>query len=185
MPYKNPPVCSIEGCGKSVNARGWCGMHYYRFRQHGDPLAVEVRTRATCVETGCDSEAWAQGLCSKHLTRQRRHGSTDDPRPTMSQRFWLKVNKDGPVPSYRPDLGPCWIWGGASQDLGYGLFFPSRRSPVGAHRYAYLELIGPIPDGFHLDHLCRVPACVNPSHLEPVTPLENTRRGIAARKELA
>lgn len=117
-----------------------------------------------------------------HLARWKRHGSLDDPRPTVEQRFWAKVDKAGPVPPYAPSLGPCWLWLGASQELGYGLFFPERRSPLGAHRFAYQALVGPIPEGLVLDHLCRVPACVNPTHLEPVTVAENTRRGVEARR---
>ena len=46
-----------------------------------------------------------------------------------------------------------------------------------AHRYAYEELVGPIPEGLQLDHLCRNRSCVNPDHLEPVTCRENLRRG--------
>jgi hypothetical protein len=48
-----------------------------------------------------------------------------------------------------------------------------------AHRVAYELLVGPIPDGMHLDHLCRTPACVNPAHLEPVTPRVNSLRGVS------
>jgi hypothetical protein len=47
-----------------------------------------------------------------------------------------------------------------------------------AHRLVYESLVGPIPDGFHIDHLCRNTRCVCPWHLEPVTPAENVRRGI-------
>jgi len=70
----------------------------------------------------------------------------------------------------------CWVWLG-SETCGYGRF----RVPEGnllAHRYAYMKLRGPIPDGLHLDHLCRVRLCVNPAHLEPVTNKENIHRGI-------
>ncbi len=49
-----------------------------------------------------------------------------------------------------------------------------------SHRYAYEQLIGPIPAGLELDHLCRDPACVNPYHLEPVTHAENMRRSVHA-----
>jgi hypothetical protein len=52
---------------------------------------------------------------------------------------------------------------------------------MGAHRFAYLEFVGPIPDGLVLDHLCRNKKCVNPDHLEPVTNAENLRRGRVAR----
>ena len=45
-----------------------------------------------------------------------------------------------------------------------------------AHRYYYSQAKGKIPDGYHVDHLCFVPSCVNPDHLEAVTPIENERR---------
>lgn len=75
---------------------------------------------------------------------------------------------------------PCWLWNGALIQGGYGRY---QRGPKGqpAHRAYYEKLVGPIPDGLDLDHLCRVRRCVNPSHLEPVTAAENTRRGASAK----
>lgn len=70
----------------------------------------------------------------------------------------------------------CWIWTGAI-DAGYGrIKIAGRRQ--GAHRAAYEALVGPIPTGLVIDHLCRVPRCINPDHLEPVTHRENTLRGV-------
>lgn len=69
----------------------------------------------------------------------------------------------------------CWIWGGANS-RGYGMF-GFRGKVVGAHRVSYILHIGEIPEGLHLDHLCRNSLCVNPMHLEPVTSAENTYRG--------
>jgi hypothetical protein len=66
--------------------------------------------------------------------------------------------------------------------MGHGLFnlgADNDRRPVRAHRFAYENLVGEIPDGLALDHLCRNPRCVNPDHLEPVTHAENVRRGYA------
>jgi hypothetical protein len=74
----------------------------------------------------------------------------------------------------------CWIWSGAICMKGYGrIKIDGRR--VGAHRVYYERLIGPVPKGLHLDHLCRQPGCVNPAHLEPVTSRENSCRGLRAK----
>jgi hypothetical protein len=71
----------------------------------------------------------------------------------------------------------CWVWMGYTEN-GYA------RSTNGfVHREVYSLLVGPIPDGLVLDHLCRVRCCLNPDHLEPVTFLENVRRGERAQKK--
>lgn len=70
----------------------------------------------------------------------------------------------------------CWIWTSNRTAGGYGQFHFQGR-PQAAHRLAYEWMVGPIPEGLHLDHLCRVRFCVNPAHLEPVTPAVNTQRG--------
>lgn len=71
----------------------------------------------------------------------------------------------------------CWMWRGARSELGYGRFrLPDRL--VQAHRFSYEALVGPIPEGMTLDHICRNPPCVWPDHLEPVAIGENTRRGL-------
>jgi len=71
----------------------------------------------------------------------------------------------------------CWIWRGAKDGHGYGeVGFLG--GTISTHRLAYTVLVGPIPQRLELDHLCRNTACCNPAHLEPVTHLENMRRGI-------
>lgn len=70
----------------------------------------------------------------------------------------------------------CWEWLG-SRSGGYGQI-TVRRKNHRAHRLIYELLVGPIPAGKQLDHLCRNSACVNPEHLEPVTSRENTLRGV-------
>lgn len=76
-----------------------------------------------------------------------------------------------------PNSG-CWLWSGMLDRHGYGRFH-SEKGGVFAHRWAYQHFKGEIPKGLVLDHLCRVPCCVNPDHLEPVTIGENVRRGNA------
>ena len=84
--------------------------------------------------------------------------------------FWAKT-VEGP--------GGCLIWTAAKNNSGYGQFswLGGTRS---AHRVAYMAAKGPIPEGYHIDHLCRVKLCVNADHLEAVTPAENNRRMIDA-----
>lgn len=72
--------------------------------------------------------------------------------------------------------GGCWNFTGHVHRSGYGY----TGQHVYAHRYFYQELVGPIPDGLVIDHLCMNKTCVNPEHLEPVTQGENIRRARAA-----
>lgn len=70
----------------------------------------------------------------------------------------------------------CWLWTGAISTSGYPTFNPESGAKVYAHRWLYEETVGRIEPGLQLDHLCFVPTCVNPAHLEVVTPEENKRR---------
>lgn len=85
-----------------------------------------------------------------------------------TERFWAKVQGGS--------FETCWEWQ-AALVAGYGTFTPTTGKAAHAHRWAYEQMIGPIPDGLHLDHLCRNTKCVNPWHLDPVTPKVNAERG--------
>lgn len=69
----------------------------------------------------------------------------------------------------------CWTWLGTLQNNGYASISYMGRSHVG-HRLTYTLLVGQIPKGLEVDHLCRVRECVNPEHFEIVTHAENMRR---------
>ncbi|MEU2070427.1 HNH endonuclease signature motif containing protein [Streptomyces anulatus] len=86
----------------------------------------------------------------------------------LPDRFWAKVDKTS-------SPNNCWLWTAATT-YGYGVFSVQRRMQR-AHRVAYEALVGRIPDGLQIDHLCRVRECVNPEHLEAVTLRENVMRG--------
>ena len=86
---------------------------------------------------------------------------------TLAQRFWSKVQK----------TDECWLWTGALDRAGYGRFHLAGVNVV-AYRVAYELLVGPVPAGLTVDHLCRVRRCVRPDHLEPVTQRENILRGV-------
>lgn len=89
--------------------------------------------------------------------------------PPVEQKLMARVQ--------RTETG-CWEWTGSRTAGGYGQI--RRRYVVyGAHRLSYETFVGPIPEGLHLDHLCRNPPCINPEHLEPVTSRENCLRGIS------
>jgi hypothetical protein len=74
----------------------------------------------------------------------------------------------------------CWVWLGAIDTRStagpYGRVDVDGRSRA-AHRVSYELHVGPIPEGHQIDHLCRYPRCINPRHLQAVTPQVNTLRG--------
>lgn len=121
----------------------------------------------------------ARGLCSTCYAYTTRHNGPF-PRATPEELFWSRVNKNGPLPERRPELGPCWVWTNALDDTGYGTITIGGKRFY-AHRFSYELLVEPIPDGLQIDHLCRNRACVRPDHLEPVTNRVNTIRGDGPR----
>ncbi|MFJ3290392.1 HNH endonuclease signature motif containing protein [Streptomyces sp. NPDC086669] len=96
----------------------------------------------------------------------------------VTDRFFERVDKAGPISLRRGAKGNCWIWTGAGDGHGYGRFWDGSKQVI-AHRWAYQHHYGAIPSGLVLDHLCRRTACVRPDHLEAVTQAENVRRGLA------
>ena len=82
------------------------------------------------------------------------------------------------------DPSGCWVWAGKRSARGYGMVRMGSRTRM-AHALFYEGLVGPIPEGLELDHLCRNRSCVNPAHLEPVTHRVNTQRGLAGKYQAA
>lgn len=104
---------------------------------------------------------------------------------TPEDRFFQKVDRVGggypdfedPLVRLEPGCPPCWIWTGTYNANGYPRYnLKSLSLGTIPYRIAWQILVGPISPGAHLDHLCRRPGCVNPDHLEPVTPKENALR---------
>lgn len=76
----------------------------------------------------------------------------------------------------------CWIWKGSQNGNGYGeLRFGKQKKYT--HRLTYELFNGSIPEGYQIDHLCRTPSCINPSHLEAVIPSVNVQRAMPYRKD--
>ena len=164
-------TCSVAGCDRDTRARSMCYRHYQQWKRarDGSPCSVE----------GCARSSSARGWCDMHWKRWQKNGNPNDPGgrdfPMTEERFWSKVEKSD----------SCWRWTGALfTDTGYGAFRFEDGSTGLAHRFSFaLANGGPIPstddDGepMHVDHVCRVRACVRPEHLELVTAAENFRRG--------
>ena len=124
-------------------------------------------TRECSIEECTKPASQRRRLCSMHYYRLRHWGTTES--KSDGERFEEKISR----------TEECWNWAATQNGRGYGFFSINGRY-VQAHRYAYELYVGPIPDGLTIDHLCRNTICVNPSHLEPVTQGENTRRGMIA-----
>lgn len=131
-------TCSLEGCEQRHYSKGWCRMHYNRWRRTGDPGEAAPRVQ--------------------HL---------EFPASLIMR---LRFMPNG-----------CVEFTGALGTNGRGSVRVAGR-PTLPYVAAYELLVGPVPDGMELDHLCRNPPCVNPAHLEPVTHKVNMERGAWATK---
>ena len=134
-------------------------------------LPMPLHSTTVCSIPECKNLAGARGWCHKHYQQGWTAGGKAITRKGHSLDRLLSCITILP--------SGCWEWNGAKDRYGYGHL----RLPVseggrycGAYRAVYERFIGRVPEGMELDHLCRNPSCVNPTHLEPVTHHVNTLR---------
>lgn len=147
---------------------------------------------------GCGNEVTGKirrGRCEPCYRRHLKQLKAAGPQGARTRRDYAPRKSSAPPAIERvlarvtPGWGGCVIYTGRLNEAGYGVLGHKGR-PTGAHRLVYLELVGEIPSGETLDHLCHSSdlacaggstcvhrRCVNPSHLEPVSQVENTLRG--------
>lgn len=122
----------------------------------GTPTPLAVQTRK--------ARGWIKGQPVRFISRHHLTSPVRTPRVRLLE----KTEK----------TDTCWLWAGSLTTGGYGQLSIAGRLTQ-AHRLAYELYVGAIPEGFQIDHLCRVRHCVNPDHLEAVTQAENIRRGMS------
>ncbi len=170
--------CSITGCEKVTNSRGWCKMHHTRWLRHGDPLTTLRRTR--CDVDGCQQEHAGKGYCAMHYVRYRKHGNPHTVMRDMShrgrplpERFRAKV-----AVTANPDR--CWEWQSSKGLTGYGYFTVGDDNRRATHVAWFItHAVWP---SMHVLHSCDNPGCVNPSHLREGTHADNMRDKVERRR---
>ena len=164
-------TCSVDGCSKVAKCRGRCRTHYHEFwRKNLNPNS--------CSIPGCQRKRAARGWCGTHYSQFQRTG---DPlgslRADPEDRFFSRLAFGDWFEGTR-----CLLWTGPTHGVdGYGLFIVGRGGRHVAHRWLYERWVGTDLAGLHLHHRCHVKRCVNPTHLEPLTVSEHTRRHIEER----
>ena len=131
-----------------------------------------------CTYPNCDMPFLANGLCSGHWHQMRRNGILKP----LRKRFPTMIDT---LEHYSDRSGEHWLWLGFINPKGYGVVKTrGRNSTMLAHKAAYIEYIGPVPDGMEIDHVCRVRHCIrpHPEHIEAVTHAVNCQRGADARR---
>lgn len=128
--------------------------------------------QSTCAIDRCPQNTKARGWCGKHYHRWLRHGDPQAGRAYDNMPFAEKLEV------YTERSGDCILWTGGLNNKGYGVTGNLGRSAY-VHRLSYEHFVGPIPEGMEIDHLCRVPRCLNPDHLEAVTHSTNVARGLS------
>lgn len=163
-------ICSIDGCGKPTDSRGWCHTHYVRWLKHGDPLLGARMTQPPCSVPECGRTSKARGLCSRHYHRWERHGDPLAGGTTRGEpaRYLAQV-----VLPYAGD--ECLTWPYSRMKNGYANHTHEGRTVVLSRLVCNLVYGAPPTPRHEAAHSCGNGhlGCVNPRHLCWKTHTEN------------
>lgn len=171
---RDVPPCSVPGCSKRSKAGGLCSMHYQRKRKTGSEFTDPYPIRY-CEIDGCEEKHFALGMCSHHYTIDKNHGDPLAPPSKMFGPLEDRIFARLEFGENRYEGTRCLEWQLTPALVGYAVIGWEGKN-IYVHRWMYDRWVGPIPDGYTIDHLCMNKICVNTLHLEAVTTQENTRR---------
>lgn len=144
-----------------LNGKCFLSAHVWSYERFIGPVPHAMVVDQTCNNPMCVRPEHLRLISMKECVRLRRKPRHIPPHERFASRY--TVNEDG-----------CWIWLGAARGA-YGSFCYAAGRSMSAHRWSYQHFVGQIPEGYQIHHLCRVPACVNPAHLTPLSPREHAR----------
>ena len=177
VPPRGCPTCHKPFATDHADQK-YCSRECYWAAKRSAPRNHPSKRVVECHQCGVAFGVWPSYLplrkfCSKDCYTKDQAGR--QPKGPLEERFWSKVNKNGPI--IYPELGPCWMWTGyCSPPQGHGQIGISGKKHVGAHRFALeLKLGRPLLPKMQACHHCDNPPCVRDAHLFEGTALDNSQ----------